>query len=127
MEKKFQVLITFVFLVLLIAGLYIFTNWFSLITGYFTGESQHESLVNCLNEQGAEFYFSEYCADCERQKNEFGSSFKKISQINCGRNMENCPNIREVPAWYIPSSEQKIHYGFLTFDQIQELGNCKQV
>lgn len=125
MEKRIQVIITFAFLVVLVAGLYIFTNWFSLITGYFIGESQQESIVNCLNEQGAEYYYSDYCADCEKQKNEFGSSFEKISRVNCGRNRENCPNLREVPAWYLPSSESKIYYGFFTLNQIRELGNCE--
>jgi hypothetical protein len=125
MEKKIQVLITFIFLIILIAGLYIFTNWFSIITGYFTGESQQESIVNCLNEQGAEFYFSDYCAECEQQKNEFGSTFEKIVKVNCGKNMENCPNIQEVPAFYIPNSEKKIHYGFLNLNEISELAGCE--
>jgi hypothetical protein len=124
MEKKFQVLITFIFLIVLVAGLYIFTNWFSLITGYFTGESQQESIVNCLNEQEAEFYYSDYCADCEKQQKEFGPSFEKIIKVNCGRNKENCPNIQSVPAFYIPSSSEKIHYGLLTLNEISELAGC---
>lgn len=125
MEKKLQVLITFLFLILLIAGLYIFTDWFSLITGYFTGESQQESVINCLREQGAEFYFSKYCAECEKQQAELGSLFEKINRIDCGKDKENCQNIRELPAWYLPNSPEKFHYGFLTLNELSEMGGCE--
>lgn len=125
MEKKLRALITFVILIGLIATLYIFTNWFSLITGYFTGESQQESLIACLNEQGAEFYYSVYCANCEKQANEFGNSFDKIQKVDCGKEMQNCQNLREIPAWYIPNSKDKIHYGFLAFNELKELSGCK--
>ena len=125
MEKRLQVMITFVFLILLVAGLYIFTNWLSIITGYFTGESQQERIANCLSEQGAEFYFSEYCADCEKQQKAFGKSFEQIIKVDCGNDKENCPNVREVPAWYIPNSEEKFHYGLLTLNEISESAGCE--
>ncbi|MBU0466777.1 MAG: hypothetical protein KKF39_03815 [Nanoarchaeota archaeon] len=125
MQKKFQVLITFVILVALITGLYMFTNWFSIITGYFTGESEQAVVAQCLQYQGAEFYTSEYCADCARQEEEFGVSFDMISKVDCGKDKELCPNIRELPAWYIPNSEAKINYGFKTLNELKELGNCE--
>ncbi|MFH1802408.1 MAG: hypothetical protein ABH864_03055 [archaeon] len=125
MEKKFQVMITFVVLVGLIAALYIFTNWFSIITGYFTGESQQESLIACLNEQGAEFYGTTFCADCARQEEQFGKAFEKINKIDCGKEMQNCPNLQEIPAWYIPNSPDKINYGFKTLNEISELAGCE--
>ncbi|MFH1290036.1 MAG: hypothetical protein ABIH92_01370 [Nanoarchaeota archaeon] len=124
MEKKFQVLITFTVLVALIAGLYIFTNWFSIITGYFTGESEQAIVAQCLKDQGAEFYDSIYCADCEKQKAKFGKSFDLIPRIDCGNNLENCPNIRELPAWYIPNSQEKINYGIYELNELSTLGNC---
>src|SRR3989344_5149756 len=98
MEKRLQVMITFVFLILLVAGLYIFTNWFSIITGYFTGESQQKA---------------------------FGKSFEQIIKVDCGNDKENCPNVREVPAWYIPNSEEKFHYGLLTLNEISESAGCE--
>jgi hypothetical protein len=125
MEKKIQVMATFIALVVLVAGLYIFTNWFSMITGYFTGESEQETLALCLKNQGAEFYFSTYCPDCEKQEQELGQYSNSIKKVDCGRNKENCPNIRNLPAWYIPNSKDKINYGFFTLNELKTLGNCQ--
>jgi ribosomal protein S27E len=121
MQRKFQVLITFGILIFLIAGLYIFTNWFSILTGYFTGESEQAKLAQCLRESGAEFYTSVSCADCEKQEELFGESFKLISSIDCGNNKELCPNLREIPAWYI---NKNVHYGLKALNELKELSGC---
>ena len=123
MQKRFQVLITFTVLVLLITGLYIFTNWFSIITGYFTGESEQAKLAQCLQKQGAEFYGSVSCADCEKQKEVFGNSFELINSVDCGNDKELCPNVREIPAWYI---NKNIYYGLKTLNELEELGSCSE-
>ncbi len=122
MEKTTKLFLTFSFLVILITGLYIFTNWFSIITGYFIGEDEKTQLANCLSGQGAEFYDSEFCADCEKQKNLLGTAMKSISIINCGKEKELCPSIKTVPAWYI---NKTIYYGFKNITALQELSNCR--
>ena len=114
-------MLTFLALVLLIAGLYSFTDWFSKFTGYFTGEEEIRKLVLCLNENDAEFYTSMFCADCERQQRLFGENFKLINQVNCGRDKELCPNIQSIPAWYI---EKNIYYGYKNLTELKEIGNC---
>lgn len=121
MEPRTKVFLTFGIAVLLIAGLYIFTNWFSLITGYFTGEDERSGVAHCLADDGAEFYGTLYCVDCEKQMEVFGPAFSIIPQVDCGRNNENCPNIREVPAWYI---NRQIHYGFKTLEELKEISGC---
>ncbi|MBU0760220.1 MAG: hypothetical protein ABII03_00165 [Nanoarchaeota archaeon] len=125
MEKKFQVMLTFAALIVLVAGLYIFTNWFSIITGYFTGESEQARLAQCLQKQGAELYSSDFCSECEQQKTVFGKSFAQINYIDCGKEKENCPNIQQVPAWFIPNSEEKIHYGLKTLNELKNLAGCE--
>jgi hypothetical protein len=121
MKKRTRVMVTFGFIVLMITGMYIFTDWFSRITGYFIGEDEKTRLAQCLDGKHAEFYGTEYCAECERQRDIFGRSFNTIVEIDCGRNMENCPNIREIPAWHINKS---IHYGFKNFTQLKDLSGC---
>lgn len=116
-----KVLFTFGIAILLVAGLYIFTDWFSLLTGYFTGESEQGRVAKCLADNGAEFYGTPYCADCEKQKEVFGTFFEKIYFVDCGREKENCPNIREVPAWYING---KIHYGLKTLTELKDISGC---
>jgi hypothetical protein len=121
MDKKTKVMVTFVVVIVLIASLYFFTDWFSKVTGYFGGEDERELLAVCLAEKGAEFYGTEYCADCEKQVKLFGEPFSFISYVDCGREKEFCPNIREIPAWYI---DQKIIYGFKTLDELKEISGC---
>ncbi len=125
MQPKLRVLITFLIAVSLVAGLYFFTNWFSLITGYFVGESEQQQIAHCLSAQGTEFYGTEFCADCETQQKEFGKAFSLISYFDCGRDKENCPNIQSIPAWYIPNSDEKIYYGFKSLSELKELGKCQ--
>ncbi len=121
MEKRTVVMITFLVLILLVGGLYIFTDWFSKVTGYFTGEAEREKVAQCLAQKGAEYYGSDFCPDCEKQKKEFGNSFKLVSYVDCGENKVNCPNVREIPAWYM---DKQIYYGYKTLDELKQLSNC---
>lgn len=121
MEKRVRVLVTFSIAIILIASLYFFTNWFSLITGYFVGESEQQRIANCLAENGAEFYTSIQCADCERQRELFGRAFDRVPQVDCGEDKSLCPNIQSVPAWYL---NKKIHYGLRSLDELKALGGC---
>lgn len=123
MRKQTQVMITFAILVFLMAGLYLFTDFISKVTGYFTGESEIDQLVSCLNDKGAEFYGTTFCADCENQAKLLGQSFGKIHYIDCGKDKELCPNIREIPAWYI---DKQIYYGLKTIDELKEITNCQE-
>ncbi|MEK6855433.1 MAG: hypothetical protein AABX73_04385 [Nanoarchaeota archaeon] len=123
MERQNRVFLTFVFIVLLVTGLYIFTDWFSKVTGYFSGESERGKIVLCLKEKGAELYGSEFCADCEKQRKIFGEEIKSIFYVDCGRNKELCPNIREIPAWYI---DRKIYYGLKSLSELKEISECEQ-
>ena len=121
MEKTTKLFLTFAFLVILITGLYVFTNWFSIMTGYFIGEDEKAQLANCLAGQGTEFYDSDLCPDCEKQKQIFERSFEVIRVVNCGKEKELCPNIKIVPAWYI---NKTIHYGFKNLTELHDLSGC---
>jgi hypothetical protein len=121
MDKRLKLFFTFTFVVFLISGLYVFTNWFSIITGYFVGEDEKTKLAQCLDGKETEFYGAEYCAECEKQKDLFGTSFKAINYINCGKAGELCPNIKSVPAWYV---NKTIHYGYKNITKLQELSGC---
>ncbi|MBI5804118.1 hypothetical protein HY450_02650, partial [Candidatus Pacearchaeota archaeon] len=121
MEKKFRVLFTFLFIVILITSLYIFTDWFSKITGYFGGQDEKESIVRCFNEKDAEIFLSDYCADCERQKEILGRAFSSVRSFDCGREKELCPNVKEVPALYI---DKKVYYGVKNLTELDRIGNC---
>ena len=121
MKPRTKVLVSFIFIVFLVSGLYVFTDWFSRVTGYFGGEAQTEKLVNCLNSKGVQVYVSLYCPDCEKQRNDFGKHWKGLTIIECGDKKELCPNLRSVPAWYLGKT---IHYGYKNFTDLQKLSGC---
>jgi hypothetical protein len=127
---KRKVLYTFMILVVLIAGLYLFTDWFSKVTGYFVGEDETTKLAKCLDGKGAEFYTGKYCADCEKQREVFGESLKFISVVECevdrhGRVIDTrCKNIRGVPAWYL-GKDVGIVYGYKNFTELQRISGCE--
>ncbi|MBX4196006.1 hypothetical protein KW805_00250 [Candidatus Pacearchaeota archaeon] len=120
MDARRRLYVTFAVLVILVAGLYLFTDWFSKVTGYLSGEDESLKLAQCLKNKGSEFYTSATCADCEKQERVFGNAFGEISFIDC-TDMNQCKNIRSVPAWYINNS---VVYGFKTLDQLRVLSGC---
>lgn len=121
MERRTTLILTFGFLVFLIVGLYLFTDWFSKATGYFVGIDENAKLAYCLDGKGAEFYCTKFLPECEKQRNLFGSSLNSIYTKECGKNNENCPNLKEVPAWYI---DKEIYYGFKTLQELREISGC---
>jgi len=121
MEKKKKVLLTFIAIILLISGIYLFTDWFSKVTGYLSGEDEKTKLATCLAESGSEFYSDLYCADCEKQKEMFGKSFSIIPTIECNKKEGQCPNIKSLPAWYI---NKTIVYGYKNFSELKALSSC---
>ncbi len=128
MNTQQKVLLSFGILVVLIFGLYFFTDWFSKVTGYFTGEDERTKLAKCLDEKEAEFYGGIYCKDCERQLTLFGSAVEFLQYVECETNTEGeiidekCKNIREIPAWYI---NKNIVYGYKDLKELEEISGCE--
>ncbi len=122
MEKRVKTLITFIFAVSLIASLYIFSDWFSRITGYALDENNNSDLAKCLESKGAILYGSKKCPECEKQKSLFnGKAFSSVKYIDCSITPEECKDIEGVPAWKINGV---IKYGPKTPDQLKVLSGC---
>jgi hypothetical protein len=123
MKKKIQILLTFSILVVLISSLYVFTDWFSKVTGYFKGEDEIARLTVCLNNKEAEFYGSVFSPESERTKIDFGQEFQSITYIECGKGRDKCPNLISTPAWYING---KIYYGYRDITELINISNCTE-
>ena len=121
MEARSKVRVCLFVLIVLVIGLYLFTDWFSRVTGYVVGESESYEVAKCLEEAGATFYSAEYCLDCKKQEDMFGKDFERISQTKCGNTGELCNNIREVPAWYI---DGKLYDGVQSLESLKVVSNC---
>ena len=62
-----------------------------------------DAFANCLTENDAVFYGTEWCGFCTQQKNIFGDSMKYINYIDCDRNRNICSaqGITGFPTWKI--------------------------
>lgn len=119
MEPRMRVFVTLCAVIVLIVGLYVFTDWFSKVTGYQLGEDQKMVFAGCLNEKGT-FYFTQECAGCEKQAKLFGAnSYAVLNKIECGD--DRCGGLASLPAWELNG---KAYYGFKGFKELSELSGC---
>ncbi len=121
METKHRVFVTFIFAVLLIAGLYGTTKWVSKTTGFAVGEDEKIRLAQCLEGKGVVMYGSIYCSYCDEQKKTFGDSFRFINYVECSENESACSNLVGVPAW---SFNDSVSYGAKSIEDLSILYDC---
>lgn len=119
MEGRNKVIMTAGILVVLVVGLYFFSDWFSKSTGYVAGDAEKEAITLCLNQKNVQLYCSIKSPGCEKQKEIFGSLIKNIYQVSCDE--WNCSNVNSVPAWYIGN---KFVYGSKTIEELKKLSGC---
>ena len=113
--------ISFAFLVILIAGLYLFADWFSKFTGYALGEDEKIKLSQCLAGKGAVLYVSSTCFACDKQIELFGEEAIKFLKIESCNNVEDCPELKGVPSWKINGD---FYYGKKNFKELQDISKC---
>lgn len=119
MEQYRKTMITFGVLIIVLFGLYYFSDWFSKTTGYVLGEDEKEKLVTCLNGKNAVFYTSSTCPDCEAQLEMFGKAKDSLNVISCS-SLEECPE-GGVPAWQIG---KQVVYGVKQLDELIKISGC---
>lgn len=123
MEARTKAMISFVILVLLIGGLYMFTDWFSKVTGYALGEDEKVKLSQCLDGRGAVLYTSATCPSCEDQLEIFGETATKFLDIIECDNVDKkpCSDLKGVPAWKING---EFYYGEKNFKELIKISGC---
>lgn len=120
MEQTARTLITFGVMVLVVFGLYFFSDWFSKTTGYALGEDEKLKLAQCLSNKEAVFYRSPTCYDCDEQLEIFGETATGFLNVVSCQTADDCPD-GGVPAWKIGS---QTHYGVKQFDELISISGC---
>ena len=120
MNTSRRVLLSLVILVVLIFGLYFFTDWFSKTTGYISGDNQKTELAQCLSEKGVVLYVSATCPDCDKQIKIFGEAAQYLNLKEC-KSIEECAEVSALPAWRIDS---KYYYGTQEINTLSEISGC---
>ncbi|MBI1969043.1 hypothetical protein HYS49_03975 [Candidatus Woesearchaeota archaeon] len=105
-----------------------------LIFNFPTGKpANYDSLAQCLTEKGVSMYSSFRCAFCARTKEDFGSSFQYINEIEChpqGKDSQTelcvAKEIRGTPTWILEPGgrEQKRFAGYLTPEELAAFAGC---
>ena len=119
MNQYTKTVLTFGALVVLLIGLYFFSDWFSKTTGYVLGDDEKANLATCLKSKGALLYVSNTCPDCDEQIRLFGQASRLLDVVVC-KSAEECPE-GGVPAWKV---NNKYYYGLLGLDELIMLSGC---
>ena len=121
MNTSTRVFVTMTILVALIAGLYVFSDWFSKTTGYLLGDDQKARLVECLQNHGAVLYENSTCSECWDQQKILGKGpYSLIKKTECEGSIT-CSGLRSIPAWEIDGA---FYYGKKSFKQLSDISGC---
>lgn len=121
MNQYTKTMVTFGVLILILFGLYYFSDWFSKTTGYVLGEDEKVKLAVCLNSKNALLYSSSSCNDCEKQLDLFGKEASKFLTVFTCQNVGECPE-GGVPAWKING---QTYYGVKQLGELIALSGCE--
>ncbi len=93
------------------------------LLGCSRGPGKYDEFAQCLTEEGAEMYGTNWCSHCQNQKEMFGSSFQYIYFVDCDRNRAACEiaGVRGYPTWRINGEN---YPGEQSLYKLATLTNC---
>ncbi|MBR9689400.1 MAG: hypothetical protein GOV01_00685 [Candidatus Altiarchaeota archaeon] len=64
---------------------------------------QYDDFAECISDNGAIMYGTDWCPHCKNQKALFGKSFKKVNYVNCDLEKQRCleAGVTGYPTWII--------------------------
>lgn len=82
----------------------------------------HE-FAQCLSDNGATMYGTEWCSYCNEQKSLFGDAFSNINYVDCDQNKQACnqAGVRGYPTWVI--NEESLP-GVRSFSDLSQRTSC---
>ncbi|MBN2330584.1 MAG: hypothetical protein JXC85_02110 [Candidatus Aenigmarchaeota archaeon] len=85
---------------------------------------KYDGFAQCLTEQGAVMYGTDWCSNCKEQKALFGTSFDYVDYFNCDYNKDACREIgvSGYPTWGIGG---KMYPGKQTLEELTALSGCE--
>ena len=102
-------------------------------TGYMAAQpGQYDAFAQCLTEKGVEGYGAYWCPNCQRQKLDFGNSFRYVTYIECAAGdpegkatPEACTEkgVTGYPTWIRPDGNRLV--GYQKLQQLAEFSGCR--
>ncbi len=120
MNKNKTILLVFLFILVFIIVIFVSYN----------SKNQNKNLdafAQCLTEKGLKVFGIKNCSWCQKQKNDFGSSFKYLNYIECDIDPKTCleNKIEATPTWILPDNQKIV--GYQTLEQLSKLSQCPLV
>lgn len=85
---------------------------------------KYDSFAQCLYENGAVMYGTEWCSHCQNQKKAFGKSFQYVNYVDCDKYSSEClaNGVNGYPTWIIGGEE---YTGEQPLQRLASLTDCK--
>jgi hypothetical protein len=86
--------------------------------------ASYDNFAKCLSEKQVTMYGAAWCTACQKQKNEFGSSFQYVTYVECPDDPQKCiaKGIEAYPTWEFSSGEKLV--GVQTFETLSAQSSC---
>jgi hypothetical protein len=74
-----------------------------------TSPGKYDEFAECLTAEGFIMAGTDWCSNCQKQKNLFGKSFKLIDYKNCDVDKEWCSTngVDRYPTWILPNGNKR--------------------
>jgi hypothetical protein len=84
-----------------------------------------DAFAKCLKSKGVAMYGAYWCPHCQKQKKEFGESFKYVTYVECTKDVDKCKKkkINSYPTWIF--RDGKRNEGVMTFEELAKKTLCK--
>ena len=101
----------------------LFLFLFSLILVGCSGPGKYDGFAQCLTENDAVMYGTDWCKYCQNQKEIFGKSFQYVTYINCDNSKFACDEagVTGYPLWVI---DGKSYGGVQQLYKLAQLTSC---
>ena len=86
--------------------------------------ASYDTFAKCLAEKNVIMYGAVWCPACQKQKKEFGGSFKYVPYVECPDDPQKCiaQGVEAYPTWEFPSGEKLV--GVQTFETLSAKSGC---
>ena len=87
------------------------------------GPGEYDQFTQCLTDNDATMYGTEWCSHCKNQKAAFGSSFEYVYYVDCDKDKDECikAGVKGYPTWQINGEN---YPGEQSFERLAFLTGC---
>ncbi|RME79900.1 MAG: hypothetical protein D6769_01080 [Methanobacteriota archaeon] len=85
---------------------------------------KYSSFAQCLTDNGAVMYGTDWCPHCKNQKAMFGDAFANINYVNCDNDKKACEDagVQGYPTWHIKG---QVLVGTQPLDVLASTAGCE--